>query len=252
MKKLFPVVLLVSVFFADIHGNEAEGTQNELISQKHPHNIYFGPEAFCFDLNTQFNGVKIDGAKFFIGLKLGYEYFKPKAFYFGIDILGAGGNHGFNNSYQGYHFPKNGGTTGFGNIELRFGYVFAPGKVTATPFLGIGGYSFGYGTHHYHFDESFSYITGGVRSKYEFNPRFSLGFNFKIFASIYTEQIFRLHGIKQKSHHGLWGGEAGVPFIWYIGSSKRWDIQLEPYFLSLKLSEKQNIYGTRLLFDYRF
>jgi hypothetical protein len=48
------------------------------------------------------------------------------------------------------------------------------------------------------------------------------------------------------------GGEIGVPLTWCPGLGKRWNIQLEPYFRSLDFSEVQNIYGTRLLFDYRF
>lgn len=50
----------------------------------------------------------------------------------------------------------------------------------------------------------------------------------------------------------MWGGEIGVPLVWYFSKSKRWQAQLEPYFLSLNFTEVQNIYGARLLFGYCF
>jgi len=253
MKKILTNLIILGSFAIHVvHGREAQTQQTESFNQKHPHHIYFGPEAFWFNLNTHFKDVKVNGSKFFIGLRLGYEYLKPKAFYFGIDLMGAGGNKGFSDSYKGYHFSKSNGLTGFGNIELRFGYTFSPRKGLVTPFLGMGGYSFGYGSHHHHFDEGISYLTGGFRSQCELTPVFSLGWNLKAFASIYRDERFKFWGIKRTDHHGGWGGEIGLPLMWHVGSAKRWDIQLQPYFLSLKLSERQNIYGTRLLFEYRF
>ena len=58
--------------------------------------------------------MRVHGTKFFLGLKLGYEYLKPEAFYFGIDILAAGANHGFHESFKGHHIPQSDGLTGFG------------------------------------------------------------------------------------------------------------------------------------------
>ena len=118
--------------------------------------------------------------------------------------------------------------------------------------LGIGGYAFGYGSNHYHFDSGISYLTGGFRSLYELSSDFNLGLNFKIFSSVYRDERFRFFEIKEKNHHGQWGGEVGLPIIWRIGSTRRWEIQLEPYFFKLDFSELQNIYGTKLLFGYYF
>ena len=67
-----------------------------------------------------------------------------------------------------------------------------------------------------------------------------------------AEQQFKFEDGKRTKHNNMWGGEIGVPLGWHIGTTKRWDIQLEPYFLKLDFSEVQNIYGTRLLFGYRF
>ena len=190
--------------------------------------------------------------KFFLGLKLGYEYLKPDAFYFGIDILAAGGNHGFHESFKRERIPQSNGLTGFANLELRLGYAIALSRWLSTPFLCMGGYSFSSGSHHHHFGESISYLGAGVRSRYEFSQSFNLGVTFKIFSAMYRDERWRFFELKQVTHDGLWGGEIGIPLIWRVGSKRRWDIQLEPYFLKLDFAEVQNIYGTRLLFGYRF
>jgi hypothetical protein len=252
MKKILPTFIVsISVCGFNLYGNEsATGMISNF--KKNPNHIYFGPEIFAFDLNSHFKNVRVHGSKLFLGLRLGYEYLKPEAFYFGIDIMAAGANHGFHESFREHHVPQSNGLTGFGNFELRFGYTFTTNSWLATPFLCLGGYSFGSGNHHHHFDEGISYLGGGVRSRYEISQIFNLGLNIKIFGSIYTDEKFRFLGIKQTNHNGLWGGEFGLPLFWRIGSHKRWDIQLEPYFLKLDFSEVQNIYGTRLLFGYCF
>ena len=149
---------------------QGEETKTDMIStfRKNPHFIYFGPEVFCLDLNSHFNGVRVDGAKFFLGLKVGYEYLKPDAFYFGIDVLLAGANKGFHESFQGVNFPQSNGLTGFGDLELRFGYTVSTSRWLTTPFACIGGYSFGSGTHHHYFSAGASYLGIGVHSRYSF------------------------------------------------------------------------------------
>jgi|SRR5579862_3911046 len=251
MKKVLSAIITSSFAISMAYSNDVV-QQKELISEKCPHNIYFGPDAFVFDLNTHFKDVKVESTKFFIGLKLGYEYLKPKSFYFGADLLLALGNKSFHESYNDYDFPKSNAGTGFSNYEFRFGHTFANVKRMVTPFLGFGNYSFTDGTEHHYFHGGMCYFTGGVKYKQEITPAFTIGLNAKVLVSHYTHEKFRFWHIKRYNHHGRWGGEVGVPFIWYLGSAKKWNIQLEPYFLSLDFSEVQNIYGTRLLFDYRF
>ena len=187
-----------------------------------------------------------------MGFRVGYEYLKPDAFYFGMDIMGAGGIHGFHETFKGHHIPRNKSSTGFANLDLRFGYTLITDRWLATPYLCYGAYAFGNGCHHHHFDGGMVYLGGGLRSRYEISRVFNIGLNAKIFSSIYTDEKLRFFKIKRTNHNGLWGGELGLPLIWYVGSYKRWDIQLEPYFLKLDFSETQNIYGLRLLFGYHF
>ncbi len=218
--------------------------------------IYFGPEIFLFDLNTHVRNVKVHGLKIFGGLRLRYEYLKPKAIYAGIDLFSAVSNKSFNASIKEFHFPHNNKVTGFSNFELRLGYTAGIKKWSLTPFFGLGGYSFANNGHSFHFRETMLYYAAGLRSLFDLSDSFYLGANLKVFRTDDTERkfTFRFGGhIKHlKNSDNMWGGEIGVPLVWHVGSRRRWDIQLEPYFLKLDFSEVQNIYGTRLLFGYSF
>lgn len=252
MKKLLlSLSTLITTTSLNLHAEESKAGMISTF-RKNPNFIYFGPEIFCLDLNSHFNGVKVHGTKCFLGLKIGYEYLKPDAFYFGVDFLAAGANKGFHESFKGSHFPQSDGLTGFGNFEFRFGYTISTSRWLTTPFLCLGGYGFGSGTHHHHFSAGTSYFGLGAHSRYEVSEVFNLGVNFKIFSAFDRDEKWRFLGLKRVTHDGLWGGEIGIPLIWRVGPQKRWDIQLEPYFLKLDFAEVQNIYGTRLLFGYRF
>lgn len=246
MKRNLIFISIISVFGIQLSAN------NFAYLSKNPNHIYFGPEMFGFSLNTDLKDIRVHGIKLFLGLRLGYEYLKPEAFYFGVDVLSAAGNHGFHESYKSLHFPQSNGLSGFGFFELRSGYSLTHAKWLLTPFFCLGGYSFGSGTHHHHFNGGYSYFGVGIRSLYEISKNFNVGLNGKIMSSFDTHENFRFFPIKVSNHHGQWGAEIGVPLIWYLGSRKHWDAHLEPYFLQLNLKELQTIYGLRMLFGYHF
>jgi hypothetical protein len=237
------------------YGNESS-SPSESIDAKYPHHFYLGPETFLFDVNTHVKNIKVEGSKFFGGLRLRYEYLTPSSFYAGVDLFSAVTNKSFHAKYKKYHFHVNNGITGFGNFEFRLGYTFSIRHGMLTPFLGMGAYSFGNNGRYFHFRESMVYYAGGLRSLFQLNSLFSIGWNLKVFRTDDTVQkfkyIFAGRRIKRTEHDNMWGGEVGMPLVWHVGSSKRWDIQLEPYFLKLSFSEVQNIYGARLLAGYRF
>jgi hypothetical protein len=254
-KPVFFLISFLSFIRFDAYGNEPS-SQLKSINEKRPHHVYLGPEVFLFDLNMHVKSIKVSDLKVFEGLRLRYEYLKPKAFYAGVDLCSVVSIKGFNAKYHNFHFPKNNNITGFSNLEFRLGYTFAPKNQMLTPFLGLGSYYFANYGHHFHFRESMVYYAAGIRSLFDLNQSFSLGLNLKVFRTDDTEQKFKYlfmgHKIKHVEHDNMWGGEIGVPCMWHIGSAKKWKIQLEPYFLKLDFSEVQNIYGTRLLFGYLF
>lgn len=233
-------------------------SENNLLASTHikPNHVYFGPEIFILDLDTHVRNIKVSGVNVFEGLRFRYEYVKPSAWYGGFDLFSAISNQGFHAKQHHFHFHKNSSITGFSNFELRLGYtVLVEKNKILTPFLGIGGYYCANYGHHFHFRELMLYYAVGMRNSFEINRGFAFGLNWKIFHAFDNEQTFKYkskHNITKKDHNNIWGGEFGIPFVWHVGSAKKWDIQLEPYFLKLDFSEVQNIYGIRLLFGYLF
>jgi hypothetical protein len=227
------------------------GGSNSSVNSKYPNHFYIGPEAFAFDLHTHVKDIKIHGVRYFVGPTLRYEYLKPKALYAGVDFLASWGNKTFKRTSQKYEFHGN-GRVGFGNLELRLGYTFEQKEGLVSPYLGIGFYGFGSSGA----NETLAYVTAGMRSLFDLNESFSMGLNLKLLFAPSAERKFKYHyeGHKKRLHEyeNMWGGEIGVPLVWYFSASKRWQVQLEPYFLKLDFTETQNIYGARLLLGYRF
>jgi hypothetical protein len=241
-----------------VEGAQAQKQPAPPVERRDPHHVYFGPEFLCYQLNTHVKSIHVHGARFFSGFRVGYEYSKPKAFYAGVDLLGTSSRTDFKASHPGHSLSWHRADRGFGNMEARFGYTFAPSSWRIAPFLGLGLYDIYPIDHHNQkgFQESLPYFTGGFRSKYALNSTFDIGCNVKILRTVGAEQRFKFDGGKHtehaKEHTNMWGAEIGVPLVWHVSSTKRWDVQLEPYFLKLNFSNTQNIYGTRLLFGYRF
>jgi len=251
MIKSMHKVLILLFFWSVVYGED-----NKQPAPIRPHHIYFGPEAFAFNLNTHIKNINIYGLNLFEGLRLRYEYLQPKAIYAGLDLFSAVSTQNFKAKLDNFSFPSNNHLTGFSNFELRLGYTPSiHKKYSLTPFLGFGGYYFGDYGDYFHFREIMLYIAAGMRCFFEVNPLFTYGLNWKIFRTFDHEQKFIYKSncnITLNNHDNAYGGELGVPFIWRLGTAKRWDVQLEPYFLKLNFSERENIYGLRLLFGYPF
>ncbi len=254
MKKLLPYILVL-ITFKSVYSAECSPTPNSL-DKKNPHKIYFAPEIFVFDLNTDFKDINVSGCSAFSGLRLRYEYLKPKALYVGLDWMISISFNSFDAKLGQHNFPTDKGKASFGNSEVRFGYTAAFKNKRITPFLGIGAYVFANSHDYFYFRERMSYYAAGMRSLFELRPDFSWGLNWKVFRTDDTEQKFQYKTntatITIKNNTKMWGGEIGLPLTWEIGCHNRWNMELEPYFLKLAFSELQNIYGARLGFRYRF
>jgi len=247
---------LASLVFACAAGSilrsdEATPYVPQSIASKHPNRIYFGPEFLWLNLNTEVHGAKIKGTDFLWGIPIGYEYLKPHAFYAGVDLMSVTGSNKLHAHRKGRHFSDDRHRFGFSNLDTRFGYTFAGEGWRASPFLGAGIFSLGPRHHGSGFKEGLIYLSGGVRFMTEVSRLFDYGLNLKIFIAT-GEERYRHGGTTWKRDQNACGGEVGVPLVWRLGSRKRWDAQLEPYFLKLAFAETQNIFGTRILFGYRF
>lgn len=233
------------------------------------HRMYVGPDVF-FDLAKGTYASQggyahaVASNAIFGGVRLGYDYLKPQAFYFGTDGLVSIGRQSFTLTY----FPidqmpccANTRTCEikesplFANIEQRYGYTFQSpisAKSTITPFSGVGGY---YIRSQFNHDSSYTtwmYAAAGFRKIQQFCENFDIGVNLKV---MYAFAIRAVDGTWSKTSwrvsQGFWGYEVALPFIWHVGS-KRWDLQFQPYFLKLKATSISQIYGLRLQAGYSF
>lgn len=225
--------------------------------EKNPHHFYFGLEPLWCDLHTNISSINIDGSEFFLGLKLGYEYLRPSSIYVGFEIFSSASFEDFHATYGHPCQFHDSSAFGFANFAIRFGYTFAQENSLISPFFSIGAYAIGDGEYKNGcsgggFMEDLPYLSAGMRSQYGVAPFFDLGLNLQLFWMFNVRKEFSHERFFLREVSNEWGGEIGVPFVWHVGSTKKWDIRLEPYFLRLLFSEQQNIYGTHILFGYRF
>lgn len=248
-------VTLLGLFMSfSVYGDGSSSQPSGVVKlpKEHFNRVYIGPEFFCYQLNTHVNSVEVKGSRFFSGYRIGYEYLKPKAFYAGVDLMGADSPVDFKVSRNGKPLSWQHADRSFYNWDFRLGYTFTPKNWQVASFLGFGMYGmFSIYNHDQGFREAIGYLSGGVRSKYIVSSSFDVGFNIKILSTREVLQVKTNH-VNSKESYGSWGGELGVPLSWHVGSTKRWDLQVIPYLLQLDFSTVQNIYGLSLFCGYRF
>jgi hypothetical protein len=225
--------------------NQTSTTQKQL---DRPNRVYFGPEFLSFQIDTHVKNSHVNGRRSFWGIRFGYERLKPESFYAGAELMATNAGRNFLVSNKDFFYKGEGGA-GFGNMQVRFGYTLPSSRHLVTPFLGLGVYSLSKRGHN-GFKELMGYLSGGVRTRFECTPRCLIGLNAEVFRTLGNEQSITLKGEKVTDHTNGWGCNVGVPLT--IRLSRGWDMQFTPYFLRLLFSETQNIYGTSLLFGYRF
>lgn len=239
-------------FISIVAASEAPFDGTHTIYEKNPHRIYFGPEVFFLDLKMHIDCAQIKCQTVFSGISLGYEYLKPKRIYAGIELMAATTDDTFEIHLDGKSIESPKVLIGFGWLDLQVGYTFSLKNGIVTPFLAIGNYFFDSEHHDNKFEQINIHAGGGIRSQHGITPFFNLGLNLRIFWSKTVETKVWDYSIRYKEGEHMWGGAIGLPLMWHVGAKKRWDIQFEPYFTALDFSKTRNIYGTRLLFGYRF
>ncbi len=215
-----------------------------------PHRFYFGPEVIWMHQDTHVDDIHVFGNRWLGGLRLGYEYLAPHAFYAGIDLVSCVGSN-FDSKQNGDEVLPHKGRVGFEDLEVRFGYTLASKNFMLTPFLGAGSYNLGR-IYYDGYDMTMLYAAGGIRAKYDVTPSLNIGLNAKAFFGSAAKYFRFLNSDQLKDSYVSWGGEIGVPLDWSLGVSRSWDLEVEPYFLKLSLKEKQYGIGSRVLFGYHF
>jgi hypothetical protein len=233
----------------------SEETQSELQSteiSKH-HRIYFGPDFFGYRKNNevpadeQTFGIKESETCFFGGIKLGYDFVKPRTVYFGADGQAALGSITKRQtaSTVTYSMPEEviNAEAQISNLEVRYGYSFSGPftKSTLSPFVGLGGYVVSFPA--FRWTDIWIYNAVGFRANHQFQKSFDAGLNLK---GMYTFA----NNFSHKTEN-TWGYEVALPFTWHIGKAQKWDVQVQPY-VSKILPNIPTFFGARLLAGYNF
>ncbi|MBX9744881.1 MAG: hypothetical protein K2X08_06705 [Chlamydiales bacterium] len=250
MKNISFIPLLTVVFLSAMIDMFANVDQISLAQRlfNRPNRIFFGPEFLSFQVNTNIKDIHINRNRFFWGIRVGYEYLKPQAFYASAEILATNADHNFAVTNSTLTYNGSGGA-GFGSIQTRFGYTLSVKQPILTTFLGLGVYSLSKHGHN-GFKEGMGYISGGVRTQFEWTPICFVALNAEFFKTLGMKQIIQLGESKVTNRPNGWGCNIGTPLTLRI--SRGWEAQVTPYYLRQLFSQNQNIYGINLLFGYRF
>lgn len=249
---LCALVALLSCAFAFSDEKPTSTTQMEL-----PHHRFsIGPDVFVSYIKSDILNYDVTSNVVFGGVRLGYEYLKPQAFYSGTEgliALGSKVSETFTYSFPMANYTYTGKITSknnlFANIEQRFGYTFQnrdSARSTVIPFIGIGWYyqgSYRYTAPYFKHTVSNDWFYGaaGLRVNQQFCENFDVGFNLKA--------MYAFAGSHNKN---FWGYEVALPLTWHMGEAKKWDLQLQPYLLKLDINSLRTIFGARLQVGYSF
>ncbi|MDN3509343.1 MAG: hypothetical protein P0S93_04945 [Candidatus Neptunochlamydia sp.] len=186
-----------------------------------------------------------------------YEYLYPNSFYAGLDLASAGSDVDFKAFRDGKRLSFDQANRDFGNFDLRLGYTVSNQNRSymISLFWGLGIYDISPEDHHNHEGlrkDLFAYFSGGAKFKYKIRSFFDFGYNLKVLYVFREKVRFKVPDENVCQINRLWGGEIGIPFTWHLSKTKRWDIELEPYFLTLGFSKEQMTFGTKLLFGFNF
>ncbi|MBS0620985.1 MAG: hypothetical protein JSS61_05965 [Verrucomicrobia bacterium] len=256
---LLTVTLLAGSFAC---AEEMKGNTNQMKPQYHRFSV--GTDAF-FDhaeseICTGFERVKQTANAVLLGIKVGYDYLKPNTFYFGTDGLLAMGRSYAKHDEAYLLFSCNRSiklrsTPLMANIEQRYGYTFQSPILTRStliPFIGMGWY-----LTRPQFDDSFSsnwcYSAVGLRVNQKFSDRCNIGFHVKAMYAFAGNGSGTIeYNLGKEDIKNSWGYEMEFPFSWYLGYSRRWGVQFQPYLLKFDVNRSDMILGARLLATYDF
>jgi hypothetical protein len=230
--------------------------------------VYVGPEFMWSHYNDKVDKVPCDFSLkqnvYYGGLRFGYEYLKPQAYYANTDVLLAlGSDHASiiqekneikEDRNLGAHIKeafKGHRGHSWVNIEQRLGYTFASSLIpSCTVSL--------YGAPGYHFEHvkgdtaHWWYAAAGLKTLQQFTNHFHLGCDLKVMYAFNAHEHGFLTLPTTLGREEFWGYEVGVPLEWTIGACNTFDVQLKPYLLKLNVNSQETILGARLELGYNY
>ncbi len=230
--------------------------------------VYVGPEFMWSHFNGGLKSKSIDFSLtqnvYYGGLRFGYEYLRPNAFYANTDAVVALGSTKNNiraekdelkmdkdpaahikETFKGHRGHL------WTNIEQKLGYTFASSLVPSNT---ISWYV-APGFHFEHIKGSKAqwwYAATGLKTLQQFTEHFHVGCDLKVMYAFDGHDQGALIHPTTLGKKEFWGYEVGVPFEWSLGESHAFDIQLKPYLLKLNLDSPETILGARVELGYNF
>lgn len=201
---------------------------------------------------------------YFAGLRAGYDYLQPDAFYAGTEGVIAWGRDHIRQRISPSRFTTDSNCTYckprkthqheshlWVNLEQRLGYnaqsTMLP-QFIVTPYLGIGWHYESASDDHAHW----YYGAAGLKTLQRFYEKFELGFDFKAMFAFDIHDKIAVSIMTTQEKKTFWGFEIAIPIRWLVADSGKWDLELKPYLLKLNLNSPQTIIGFRLVFGYSF
>ncbi len=258
MKKTSMTLLTTAMLsFSFVGADNGAVTSEPVQIENNGHHLYVGPDVF----NVHYPKNLLDGNNtVFGGLRLGYEYLTPNAFYAATDVVGALGKNRSHVSTLDEKDPKftkrvsevfHGDKGHFwSNAEQRFGYTFS-----GSPSSTVSVYA-GPGFHYEHIPTQHAYWwygTAGVKAVQQVTENFSIGADVQAtlgFAA--KDNIFTRALLTQQEDKTFWGYKVALPLKWNVGESRAFDIQLSPYLLKFNVDSNQTILGGTASVGYSF
>jgi hypothetical protein len=267
MKKTYLTLLTTAFLSASSFVGADEGIQSETVLSEqtsNSHRLYAGPEFIWshYKGHLDKNSINLDLSRnvYYGGLRFGYEFLQPDAFYAATDAVAALGAEKAKVCQENKTHPKfldrarevfRGNRGQFwSNIEQRFGYTFSSSLVpscTVSVFAGPGFHYEHAKNNHAHW----WYGAVGMKALQQFSEHFHLGCDLKtMYSFAATDNLFTRPTSLGKG--GFWGYEVALPLQWTVGESKAFDVQLKPYLLKFNASSPETILGARVELGYNF
>lgn len=258
MKKTSMTLLTTAMLSLSSFVGADQGAITPMQVENNESRLYIGPDAFWSHHHNWINTNKSRNT-YFGGLRFGYEYLKPNAFYAATDATGTLGSENdktpkqlkekepkFAKKVDEVFHGKRGHF--WSNIEQRLGYSFSGSPSSMVSIYAAPGFHYEHLTgNHAHW----WYGAAGVKALQQLSDTFHMGADVKATYSFAAkESLLTLPTTLGKKE--FWGYEVGLPLEWKLGDSRAFDVQLRPYLLKFNVHSNETILGANLALGYSF
>lgn len=211
-----------------------------------------GVEVFNAHYRIKYPEAVFKGSANYIGLRATVEHRLPNQYYFSFDpIVAIGQNRErlIRVNFPGQFCDKT--SEEWFDGSFKYGYTFQP--VLAKHFLISTFMGPGYHIEKNRFGRaSWYYGVGGIRMTQDLSETLTLGMDLKTMYSFSLRDDRGLTSVARLGQDNFWGLEIGLPIIWQLGSAKKFDMRLKPYFLKLNVNSIESILGSTVELGYTY